>query len=342
MILCLCLLALANCDDTAGRNEIEGAGATFPFPLYNEMFIKYTQDQGINVRYQPIGSGGGYRLLSRKRVDFAGTDVFIPDNPPAKPAWEKVYIPICLSGVSLSYNLEIDGILQLTPELTAAIFLGKITHWNDPRLIELNPYLQLPDLVIKPVIRGDASGTTQILSEYLCLNCPEWQEEMGRGTELAWTSELTAKGNQQMAERIRNQTGAIGYLEFNSARQNNLPSASLQNASGNFLQPSLKTISLAAPPDLIPRPDESLAATVDGYPLSSFSWIAVYRQQDYQDRLRALNLVRLLWWMTHEGQEVAPDMPYARLSPTTREQAELIIRSITYRQEPVLNTLLRR
>lgn len=336
MILCLCLLALASCDNTAGRYEIEGAGATFPFPLYNEMFIKYTQDQGISVRYQPIGSGGGYRLLSKRRVDFAGTDVHIPDNTQIKPANEKVYIPICLSGVSLSYNLDIDGILQLTPDLTAGIFLGSITRWDDPRLTELNPQLQLPGLAIKPVTRADASGTTQILSEYLCQNCPEWQEKMGRGTELAWQSELTARGNQQMAEQIKNLPGTIGYLEFNSALQNNLPSASLQNASGIFLPPSLETIRLAAPPDFVPRPDQALAATLEGYPLSSFSWIAVYRQQDYQDRLRALHLVRLLWWMTHEGQEVAPDMPYARLSPATREHAELIIRTITYRQEPIL------
>lgn len=321
--------------------ELTGAGATFPYPLYAKWFDIYHNETGIKVNYQAIGSGGGIRQLINKTVDFGGTDAFMSEKELAKSPYNPIlHFPTCLGAVVITYNLPGKSELKLTPKVIADIFLGKITRWNDPKLTKLNPKVKLPSQKIVVVHRSDGSGTTFVFSDYLSKVSPEWAHKVGKGKSLRWPVGLGGKGNPGVAGLIKQIKGSIGYVELAYAEKNHLPYASIKNKHGRFIKPSLKSISLAA--DVILPPDTKVSLTntdaLEGYPITSFTWIIFYKEQHYGNRSyeRAKELIKLFWWMIHQGQQYNESLLYGKLPEKAVKTAERIIKSATYNGKPIL------
>lgn len=321
------------------RVELTGAGATFPYPLYNRMFEDYHQQKGVRVNYQGIGSGGGIRQLFSQTVDFGGTDAIVSVDRLAEAGGTILHIPICLGAIVVTYNLPGNPVLRMTPDVIADIYLGKITIWSDERLKSLNPGVNLPELNIAVVRRSDGSGSTSIFSNYLSKVNSEWKEKVGEGTSLNWPVGLGARGNPGVAGMVQQLPGAIGYVELIYAMSNNLPYANVRNKSGNFIEPTIQSVSLAANVTL---PDDTMVSLTDtdaaqGYPISGFTWIIVYQEQDYGRRSRdqALETKKLLEWMIGDGQKHAEPLHYAPLSEEAVKKARALIDSMTYRNRPL-------
>lgn len=326
--------------NSAGAIELTGAGATFPYPLYSKMFNEYYKQFGVKINYQAIGSGGGIRQIRAKTVDFGASDAFLSDEEMGKFSHPVVHIPICAGAVVITYNLPHNPKLKLTPEIISGIFLGKITNWNDPRIRSINPDVKLPDMKTIVVHRSDGSGTTFIFSDYLSKVSEEWRKKVGRGKSLNWPVGLGGKGNPGVAGLVRQIPGAIGYVELIYALQNRMPFAYLRNKAGNFIIPSIKSVTRAGDTYLPPDMRVTLTDTDAefGYPISGFTWIIVYKDLSngglsYE---KAKALVKLLWWMTHEGQKYAEPLQYAPLSKEAQKKAEEIIKSITYNGKSLL------
>jgi len=320
--------------------ELLGAGATFPYPLYTKMFDVYYQTKGVKVNYQSIGSGGGQRQLLNKTVDFGGSDAFMTDEQLKNAPGEILHIPICLGAVVPTYNLPGNPEIRFTPEILSEIFLGKIKKWNDERIVKVNPSINLPDMEIVVVHRSDGSGTTFIWTDYLSKVSKEWKEKVGAGTSVNWPIGIGGKGNEGVSGLVRQTPGSIGYVELIYAIQNNLPVGSVKNKSGKFVKPSIETVSSSAKVKL---PDDTRVSITDtdspeGYPISGFTWILVYKEQNFDGRKRerAEALVKLLWWMTHEGQRYTKPLHYAPLPNEAVAKAEKIIKSITYNGKSIL------
>lgn len=334
LVFTLCQTALS------AEKELLGAGATFPYPLYSKMFDVYYKEHGIKVNYQAIGSGGGIRQLLNKTVDFGGSDAIMSDKDQAQTSVPILHIPTCAGAVVVIYNLPESPQLKFTPEVIVDIYLGKINKWNDRRLMEINPGAKLPNMNITVVHRSDGSGTTFIFSDYLSKVSKEWQEKVGKGTSLKWPTGLGGKGNPGVAGLVQQTPGSIGYVELIYALQNKISYGMVKNKKGNFIQATLASTSLAAD---ITLPDDLKVSLTDteapnGYPISGFTWILVYKEQDYAGRSieKAKELVKLLWWMTHEGQAYAEPLHYAPLSKKAVEKAEKLIKSISYKGTPVM------
>ncbi len=319
--------------------ELLGAGATFPYVLYSKMFDVYHKQTGIKVNYQSIGSGGGIRQLKEKTVDFGASDAFLSDEQLKEYDSPVLHIPTCLGAVVITYNLPGNPELKLAPDVIADIFLGKIKKWNDPRITALNPNVKLPNMNITVVHRSDGSGTTFVFVDYLSKVSKEWETKVGRGTSVAWPIGLGGKGNEGVTGLVKQIPGSIGYVELTYAKQNKLPTALVKNKKGNFVKPELSSITSAGKTKI---PDDTRVSITDtdandGYPISSFTWILVYKEQKYKNRSleRAKQLVKLLWWMVHDGQKYTEPLDYAKLPPEVVKKAEAIIKSITYDGKPV-------
>ena len=333
------LLVLGN-KGMAKETELIGAGATFPYPLYSKMFDVYHKEYGVKVNYQAIGSGGGIRQLINKTVDFGGSDAIVSDQDMKEAAAPILHIPTSAGAVVVTYNLTEEPELKFTPDMIADIFLGKIRKWNDPRISALNPGMKLPDMAVTVVHRSDGSGTTFIFSDYVSKVSSEWKEKVGKGTSLNWPAGLGGKGNPGVAGLVKQTPGSIGYVELIYALQNKMPYGTVKNKNGRFVTPTIASTSLAADTNL---PDDMRVSLTDtdasgGYPISGFTWILVYKEQNYADRSeeKAKELVKLLWWMTHEGQKHAEPLHYAPLSKRAVEKAEKLIRSISYKEKPLM------
>lgn len=314
--------------------ELLGAGATFPMPLYTKMFDTYNQKTGIKVNYQAIGSGAGITQLVNKTVDFGATDAFMTNEELSKAGSAILHVPICLGSVVITYNLPNNPKLRLTPEIIADIFLGKISNWNDPKIRAVNSGAKLPDMKITVVHRSDGSGTTFIFTDYLSKISNEWKNGPGVGKSLNWPTGLGAKGNSGVAGYIKQLPGAIGYIELAYAIQNKMPVAVIKNKSGNFIEPSIKSTTHSAS---IQLPDDTRASITDtsakeGYPISGFTWIIIYKEQNYSGRSKekAQALLDLLWWMIHDGQSLAEPLQYAPLPKEVVKKAENILKSVEY------------
>ena len=323
----------------AEGKELLGAGATFPYPLYSKMFHAYHKEYGVRINYQAIGSGGGIRQLINKTVDFGGTDAFMSDEK-FKKVPPILHIPTCLGAVSVTYNLSGSPELKFTPEILSDIFLGKITKWNDARMQEINSGVKLPDINIVVVHRSDGSGTTFIFTDYLAKTSTEWKEKVGRGKSVNWPIGLGAKGNPGVAGLVKQIPGSIGYVELVYTLQNNMPVGLIRNKKGIFVKPDLKATSLAAN---ITIPDDTKVSLTDtdaqhGYPIAGFTWIIVFKEQNYNQRPqeKAQEVIKLLWWMTHQGQKYAEPLKYAPLPKAAVKKAEKIIESITYNGKSLL------
>jgi phosphate transport system substrate-binding protein len=333
ILVFLAVLALA-APAFPADNELLGAGATFPYPLYSKAFDAYTKETGVKVNYQAIGSGGGIKQLTSKTVDFGGTDAFMSDKDLEGLENPILHVPTCLGAVAVTYNLPGAPVLKFTSEVVADIFLGKINKWNDERLAAVNPDVTLPDMAIVVVHRSDGSGTTFIFSDYLGKVSKEWTETVGVGKSLNWPVGLGAKGNPGVAGLVKQLPGAIGYVELIYALQNNMPAGLIKNAAGKFVSPGLESVSLAAQTEL---PTDTRVSITDtdaegGYPIGGFTWLILYQEQNYggRSRQKAEELVRLLWWMLHEGQEFAEPLHYAPLPAEAVRKAEAILAKVSY------------
>jgi phosphate transport system substrate-binding protein len=324
----------------ADSKELLGAGATFPFPLYSKMFDTYYQTNKVKINYQAIGSGGGIQQLISKTVDFGGTDAFMNARELKKAEAPILHIPTCLGAVVVNYNLPDKPKLKFTPDVIADIFLGKITKWSDPRIAAINAGVRIPDMGIVVVHRSDGSGTTAIFSDYLSKVSKEWEFKVGADKSLNWPVGLGAKGNPGVAGLVNQTPGAIGYVELIYTIQNNMPAGIIKNKAGNFIEPSLQSVSVAANVDLPDDTRVSLTNTdaAQGYPISGFTWLVFYKEQNYAERSKekAEELLKLLWWMIHDGQQFAEPLHYSPLSKSAVQKAEAILRSVLYSGSPVM------
>ncbi len=320
--------------------ELVAAGATFPYPFYSKLFDVYNKEHGDKVNYQAIGSGGGIRQLINKTVDFAGSDAIMSDKELTEAGAPVLHIPTCAGAVVITYNLSGNSQLKFTPDIIADIFLGKISKWNDRRLSEINPGVKLPDTHLTVVHRSDGSGTTFIFSDYLSKVSGEWKDKVGSGTSLNWPTGLGGKGNPGVAGLVQQTPGSIGYVELIYALQNKMPYGTVKNKKGNFVTATLASTSKAADTNLPDNMKVMLTNTdaPEGYPISGFTWILSYKDLNYGGGTedKAKEVVKLLWWMTHEGQKYAQPLDYAPLSKKAVEKAEKIIKSITYKSSVLM------
>jgi phosphate transport system substrate-binding protein len=320
--------------------ELTGAGATFPAPYYTKVFDEYNKQFSVKVNYQSIGSGGGQAQLKGKTVDFGASDAFVKDADLGSFPAAIVHVPVVAGAVVATYNLPGSPTLKFTPDVLADIFLGKIKKWNDPRIAGLNSATTLPNTTITVVHRSDGSGTTAIWTDYLSKVSPEWMSKVGTGTSVSWPAGIGGKGNEGVAGLVKQLPGSFGYVELIYALHNNMPYGSVKNKSGAFLAPSLASVTAAAAVAIPEDTRVSLTDTAapDGYPISGFTWILVYKEQSYDNRkeAKAETLLKTLWWMTHEGQQFAGPLAYATLPKAAVTRAEAVLRSITYNGSPVL------
>jgi phosphate transport system substrate-binding protein len=310
----------ASADGRGGAaTALTGAGATFPAPLYTKWFDVYAREAGIRINYQSIGSGGGIRQFVQGTVDFGATDGPMTDEQIAGVQGNVMHVPTVLGAVSVTYNLPSVGPTELAfdGKTLGDIFLGRINKWNDRRIAALNPGVPLPADDIVVVHRSDGSGTTFIFTDFLSKVSSEWKGEVGKGTSVNWPIGLGGKGNEGVTQQVKQSPGTIGYVELSYAISNKLPSARIQNSAGALVQPSLKSVAAAAagaklPPDTDFRVSITDAAGPDSYPISSFTWLLVRREDP--DTVRARTIGTFVRWMLEPAaQRMAADLHYAPL-----------------------------
>ena len=324
----------------AAQTLMNGAGATFPYPIYSKWFDEYTKvDPSVRFNYQSIGSGGGIRQITERTVDFGASDGPMTDDQLKKAPAELFHIPTVLGAVVATYNLPGNPKLRFTPELLADIFLGKIASWDDERIKSVNPGVSLPKTPIVIVHRSDGSGTTYIWVDYLSKVSKEWEEKVGRGTSVKWPVGLGGKGNEGVAGQVKNTPGAFGYVELAYAITNKLPVASVKNAAGKFVEPTIESTTAAAagaaghmPSDF--RVSLTNAPGDSAYPIASFTWLLVYKDQP--DEAKGRLLTKFLWWAIHEGQKYPSDLLYAPLPAPVVKQLEAKIKEVTFHGKPLI------
>lgn len=339
-IIILGCLNLITCDNEESI-ELLGRGATFPRPLYDEMFLRYKEKTGILVNYSGVGSSKGISGLTEKIVEFGGTDAFMNDEKLAKADAKILHIPTCIGAVAIAYNLKLTSELKLTGTIIADIFSGKIKKWNDAAIKSLNPSINLPDENIQVMHRAEGSGTTFIFTDYLSKISKEWETKFGRKKEINWVTGLGAKGNDGVTSLIKETPYSIGYIEISYAIQNNLPVVSVKNKSGNYIKPSLKSASLSAQGEI---PDDTRITITNtdapqGYPISSFTWIILYKEQNYNNRSKeqAKALVDMLYWLVTSGQRYNEKLYYATLPKKAVEKAITVLKSVIYDGKKLLD-----
>lgn len=326
---------------STGEVRLQGAGATFPNPIYQKWFSEYNKSHpNLKFDYQSIGSGGGIRQVSERTVDFGGSDAPMKDEDLKAAKGEILHIPTVLGADVITYNLQgISTDLKLTPEAIAGIFLGNITKWNDPQIASSNAGVNLPASDIATVHRSDGSGTTFVFTDYLSKVSSEWKEKVGAGTSVNWPGKgMGAKGNEGVTGQVKQTPNSIGYVELIYAEQNKLPYASIKNAAGEFVRPALESITSAAAGVAGQMPDDLRVSITNSpsptaYPISSFTYLLVYKEQ--QDQAKGKALVDFLWWAIHDGEQMARDLLYAPLPQEVVTKAEQKINSITYQGKPL-------
>lgn len=328
-------------EGAAGKGQVvvNGAGATFPYPLYSKWFSEYAKvDPGVRIDYQSIGSGGGQKQVFAGTVDFGGSDAPLTDAQ-VREHPDIVHIPTVLGAVVVAYNLEGNPELRLTPDVVADLFLGKIKKWNDPRIAAANPGVKLPDRDVAVVHRSDGSGTTFVFTDYLSAVSPEWKEKVGKGTSVNWPVGTGGKGNEGVAGFLKQTPGAVGYVELIYAEQNKMPYALLRNREGEFVKPTLDAVTAAAAGAAANMPADLRVSIVNApgkasYPISSFTYLLVPREQ--RDEAKGRALVRFIRWALHDGGSYARDLLYAPLPPEVLAKVDEKLKSITYKGTPLI------
>ena len=314
------ILALPAATAQAQTVQINGAGATFPYPIYSKWFSEYNKlHSNVRINYQSIGSGGGIRQFVQGTVDFGATDGPMSEIQLAAVKGNVVHLPTVLGAVVLSYNLPSLGAgrLKLNAPLIADIFLGKITRWDHPRIAALNPGLTLPKTDLIVVHRSDGSGTTFVFVDYLSKVSPEWRSRVGSATSVSWPTGLGGKGNEGVTQQIKQLEGSIGYVELVYALSNQLPVVQVRNGAGQFVEPSLEAVTAAAAGTKLGKDTDFRVSITDAvgpksYPIASYTWLLV--KADTPDAAKGKVLRDFLAWMlTAEAQQMASGLGYAPL-----------------------------
>ena len=339
----LALAALA-CGKEAvpvAAQALTGAGATFPYPIYSKWFDAYNKKTGVQINYQSIGSGGGIKQFTVGTVDFGATDGPMNQDQMTAVQGQAFHLPTVMGAVVLTYNLSAAGTAQLKFDgpTIADIFLGKITKWNDRRLVSANPGVKLPNQDIIVVHRSDGSGTSYIFTDYLSKVSPEWKEKVGNANAVQWPAGLGGKGNEGVTQQVKQADGSIGYVELIYAKGNKLSYAQVKNASGAFVTPTLASVTAAAasakfPPNTDFRVSITNAPGAESYPISSFTWLLV--RPDMKDAGKAKALKTFLDWMlTDEAQQMAAALDYAPLPKPVVALEQMKIKTLKAQGKPI-------
>jgi phosphate transport system substrate-binding protein len=331
LLLCAFLVLPA-----VAQTTLNGAGATFPNPMYSKWFSEYHKlHSDVQVNYQSIGSGGGIRQVTEGTVDFGASDMPMTDvqlsEAQGKLKTKVLNIPSVMGAVVPAYNIPgVSGEVKFTPDALAGIFLGRITKWNDKAITSVNPGVNFPDKEIIVVHRSDGSGTTFIWTDYLSKVSSDWQSQVGSNTSVKWPIGLGGKGNEGVAGSIRQLQGAIGYVELIYAVQNNIPYGSVRNSAGTFLKASLQGVTAAAasapkmPADF--RVSITNAPGKDAYPISSFTWLLIPQQS--KDAAKGKILADFLTWMVGDGQKMTDALSYASLPDSVVQKVKETIKQV--------------
>jgi phosphate transport system substrate-binding protein len=303
----------------AAAQSLTGAGATFPNPIYTKWFDAYSKKTGIKINYQSIGSGGGIRQFTEGTVDFGASDGPMNESQIQAVTGNVLHVPTVMGAVAVTYNLPTlgDTKLKFDGNLLTDIFMGRVSKWNDPKIAALNPGVKLPDIDLIVVHRSDGSGTTYVFTDYLNKFSREWKDKVGYATSVSWPTGLGGKGNEGVTQQVKQTEGALGYVELIYAISNNLPYAQMKNSAGNFITPSLETVTAAAAGTKLPKDTDFRVSITNApgdqaYPIASFTWLLV--KKDNKDPAKA-KLIRdfLAWMITSEAQKMAADLHYAPL-----------------------------
>ena len=320
--------------------SLQGAGATFPNPLYQKWLSEYGKlHPNVKIDYQSIGSGGGIKQIQSQTVDFGASDTPMKDDDLKAAPGEILHIPTVLGAVVITYNLPALGQpLNFSPDVISDIFLGKITKWNDPRITADNKGINLPTSEITVVHRSDGSGTSAVFTDYLSKVSSEWKEKVGTGTSPSWPIGIGGKGNEGVTGQVKNTPNTIGYVELAYATQNKLPVAKVKNASGNFVEPSIDAVTAAAAASAGNTPDDLRVSITNAqgaqvYPISSYTYLLIYKEQ--KDAAKGKVLVDYVWWGIHDGESFAKELLYAPLPADIVKRAEGKINSITSGGKPL-------
>ncbi len=331
---------------------LNGAGATFPYPLLEEMIKQYKQvKSNVAINYQPIGSGGGISALQGMTVDFAGSDAPL-GAADRKLAPNTLHIPETIGAITVAYNIpNVSTGLHLTGQVIADIFQGKITKWSDPAIQDLNQDVMLPDKDIVVAHRSDGSGTTFIFTGYLSAVSTDWEQAIGQGKTVAWPVGLGGNGNTGVAGVVQGTKYTIGYVELAYALENDMTVAAIKNTAGNYVTPSLDYMTEAVKSKAsqgLPAGDEDWknvdvlnAPGEQAYPIVSFTYLLVYKELNVIPRMtqtEATALVQFLWWVIHDGQQFGPDLEYAPLPDNVVQIDEASIQSITFNGQTLLTS----
>ena len=314
----------------AGAQNINGAGATFPNPIYSKWFSEYSQlHPNVKINYQPIGSGGGIRQVTEGTVDFGASDVTMTDEQIGQAKVKVMAIPTLLGAVVPVYNIPgVNKDLNFSGDVIADIYLGKITKWNDSRIAKDNPGANLPDKSILPVYRSDGSGTSFIFTDFLSKVSSDWNSKVGKGASLKWPTGIGQKGNEGVAGMVRQAPYSFGYVELIYAEQNKMSFGSVRNASGKFVRASTGGVTAAAAAAAKTMPADyrvsiTNAGGADSYPISSFTWLLIPTHS--ADPAKAKALADFLGWMLDHGESEAAPMTYA---PLPKQVQDMVRKSI--------------
>jgi phosphate transport system substrate-binding protein len=335
-----------------GPVTLNGAGATFPFPLLDTWRVEYqTVDPGVNINYQSIGSGGGVKQFTEKTVDFGASDApLTPEEESNAPG--ALHIPETIGSVVAAYNIPgvPDKGLKLTGPILADIFLGKIAKWNDPKIVELNPELSLPDADIIVAHRSDGSGTTFVWTDYLSTVSPEWSDQIGKGKSVQWPTGIGAPGNEGVANAIRGSENTIGYVELAYALTTGMPFAFIQNQAENFIEPTLDSTkaAVAASAPNLPAGDASWSNVTmvnapgnDSYPIASFSYLLLNKEladNPSMTEAKAKALTDFVKWAVTDGQQFSPELDYVSLPEQVVQLDQDTLSRITFNGQPIANS----
>ena len=330
--IALLLISLALVLPAMGQTTLNGAGATFPNPMYSKWFSEYNKlHKDVQINYQSIGSGGGIRQVLNGTVDFGASDGPMTDEQLKQSKVKILHIPTVLGAVVPAYNVPgITGEIKFTPEVLAGIFLGKIQKWNDPAITQANPGVKFPDQSIIVIYRSDGSGTTYIFTDYLSKISKDWLSTVGKGTSVKWQMGMGGKGNEGVAGQIRQLQGSIGYVELIYAVENKITYGAVRNAAGNFVKASLDGVTEAAasvkdmPADF--RVSITNAPGKTAYPISSFTWLLIPEQS--KDANKGKIIVDFLNWMLTDGQKMTNQLSYAPLPANVVDKVKATVKQI--------------
>jgi phosphate transport system substrate-binding protein len=326
--LALCVALFSMC---AVAQNLNGAGATFPYPMYSKWFSEFHKaNPSVQINYQSIGSGGGIRQLQEGTVDFGASDGPMTDEQLAETKVKILHVPTVLGSVVPAYNVPgVTQELKFTPDVLAGIFLGKIKNWSDPAIAKANPGVKFPNREIVVAHRSDGSGTTYVFTDYLSKVSPEWQKTVGKGTSVKWPSGIGGKGNEGVAGTILQIQGSIGYIELIYAVQNKIPFGTVQNAAGTFVKASLESTTAAAASAKMPadfRVSITNAPGKNAYPIASFTWLLVPVQS--KDAAKGKVLKDFLSWMLDKGEPMTGQLTYAPLPTEVSKMVRAEIQQI--------------